>query len=148
MNLEHFSHRKLWQRNPDEDMVAGQYTMDIFLSRFGHFSLFSNSFCADYPVVNYSGTKSVVFSTVSWIGGRNPFLGIAYLVVAGLCILIGLALLMRHVLKPRKLGDMSYLIRFLFVLVELKLIFKCTAGTRITLLGSPSFDSCMRSSQL
>jgi hypothetical protein len=64
---------------------------------------------ADYPVVNYSGTKSVVFSTVSWMGGRNPFLGIAYIVVAGLCILIGLALLLRHVLKPRKLGDMSFL---------------------------------------
>ena len=57
----------------------------------------------------YHGTKSVVFSTVSWIGGRNPFLGIAYIVVAGICILLGLALTLRHMIKPRKLGDMSYL---------------------------------------
>lgn len=64
---------------------------------------------SDYPVDNFSGTKSIVFSTVSWIGGRNPFLGIAYIVVAGLCVLIGLALTLRHLIKPRKLGDMTYL---------------------------------------
>lgn len=63
----------------------------------------------DYPVWQFGGTKSVVFSTVSFIGGRNPFLGIAYIVVAGICVLFGLLLTLRHLIKPRKLGDMRYL---------------------------------------
>lgn len=63
----------------------------------------------DYPVKQYKGTKSIVFSTVSFIGGRNPFLGIAYIVVGGLAFALGLALTIRHVVKPRRLGDMSRL---------------------------------------
>lgn len=63
----------------------------------------------DYPVEPFGGTKSVVFSTVSFVGGRNPFLGIAYIVVGGICILLGVLLTLRHLIKPRKLGDPQYL---------------------------------------
>lgn len=35
------------------------------------------------------------------MGGRNNFLGIAYIVVAGLCIVLGVIFLASHLIKPR-----------------------------------------------
>ncbi|KAM0752481.1 endosomal protein [Meredithblackwellia eburnea MCA 4105] len=86
--------RKLYFRNDNEDMAAGTYELTIH---------------PNYPVAPFDGTKSIVFSTVSFIGGRNPFLGIAYIAVGGTCVVLGLALTLRHLIRPRKLGDMSRL---------------------------------------
>jgi hypothetical protein len=55
----------------------------------------------DFPVEKYSGTKSILISTSTVMGGKNPFLGIAYLVVGGLCILLGTVFLATHLIKPR-----------------------------------------------
>jgi len=86
--------RKLWARNDAEVMTAGTY------------QILANM---NYPVKQFSGTKSIVISTVSWIGGKQPFLGWAYIAAAILCVLLAVAGLIRHLLKPRKLGDMSLL---------------------------------------
>jgi len=86
--------RKLYFRQDTDRMLSGNYVMDIYMN---------------YPVRPFGGTKSIVFSTVSFIGGRNPFLGIAYLVVGSICFLIGVILSVRHLVKPRRLGDMKYL---------------------------------------
>lgn len=53
--------------------------------------------------------KQVVLSTTSWLGGRNDFLGIAYLVVG--CAAFASALLFGAALWrwPRKLGDVRLL---------------------------------------
>ncbi|KAJ7312028.1 hypothetical protein JRQ81_006358, partial [Phrynocephalus forsythii] len=56
----------------------------------------------NYPVLAFKGTKKVIFSTLSWMGGKNPFLGIAYIVVGSACILTGIAMLVAH-LKYRHL---------------------------------------------
>ena len=48
----------------------------------------SNTF-AVFPVDEFHGTKSIIISTRTVMGGRNPFLGIAYIVVGGICILLG-----------------------------------------------------------
>jgi len=62
-----------------------------------------------YPTGQFSGEKHVLLSTVSWMGGKNPFLGYAYIVVGGLCIVLGTGFGLRHLIKPRKLGDVRYL---------------------------------------
>jgi LEM3 (ligand-effect modulator 3) family / CDC50 family len=56
---------------------------------------------SDFPVRSYSGTKSMVITTVSWMGGKNPFLGWAYVAAAALFVVLGIAGTVRHVLKPR-----------------------------------------------
>lgn len=63
-------------------------------------------FCpSDYPVVSFDGTKRMILSTTSVLGGKNPFLGIAYIVVGAICITLGLALLFIHMRCSRRWVD-------------------------------------------
>ncbi|GJJ68583.1 hypothetical protein EMPS_00929 [Entomortierella parvispora] len=86
--------RKLYSKNEQDDLLPGTYTIDIDMN---------------YNVSSYGGTKSLVISTVSFMGGRNPFLGVAYVVVGVLCVLLGVLFIARHLYKPRRLGDHTYL---------------------------------------
>ena len=54
-----------------------------------------------FPVDQFHGTKSIIISTRTVMGGRNPFLGIAYVVVGGICILLGVIFTVTHMIKPR-----------------------------------------------
>ncbi|KAF2793509.1 CDC50 family protein-like protein [Melanomma pulvis-pyrius CBS 109.77] len=85
---------KLAMRNNDQAMKQGTYRLKIY-DRF--------------DVKQYGGTKSILISTRTVMGGKNPFLGIAYVVVGGLCILLGAVFTATHLIKPRKLGDHTYL---------------------------------------
>ena len=49
----------------------------------------------------FDGTKSILLSTRTIMGGKNPFLGIAYVVVGGLCIVLGALFTATHLIKPR-----------------------------------------------
>lgn len=62
-----------------------------------------------YNTYSFSGSKKLVLSTTSWMGGKNTFLGIAYLTVGLLCVLLALAFFLIHLKNPRPLGDTSYL---------------------------------------
>ncbi|XP_074562608.1 ALA-interacting subunit 5-like [Curcuma longa] len=63
----------------------------------------------NYNTYSFDGEKKLVLSTTSWIGGKNDFLGVAYLTVGSLCLFLALAFIVLYLLKPRTLGDPSYL---------------------------------------
>ncbi|KAM8736263.1 cell cycle control protein 50B [Acanthopagrus schlegelii] len=74
--------RKLYRRITEGDytqgLPAGNYSLEI---------------AYNYPVLSFDGRKKVVLSNVSWMGGKNEFLGIAYLVIGSLCIVMSIVML-------------------------------------------------------
>ncbi len=68
-----------------------------------------SAWCARYNSYSYGGKKKVVLSTASWLGGANPFLGIAYFGVGGASLAFALAFLVLTWLCPRQAGDSSQL---------------------------------------
>lgn len=63
----------------------------------------------DFVVSTFEGKKSLVISTLSWMGGKNPFLGIAYIVVGAICIFLSIIFAIKEFVCPRPLGDVRYL---------------------------------------
>ncbi|GAB4836688.1 ALA-interacting subunit 3 [Ancistrocladus abbreviatus] len=62
-----------------------------------------------YNTYSFNGKKFLVLSTANWLGGKNAFLGIAYLTVGGLCFFLAMLFTLIYLIKPRRLGDPSYL---------------------------------------
>jgi len=58
-----------------------------------------------FPVEAFDGEKKVVFSTTTWIGGKNNFLGWAYIVVAILCLLLAIAFGVKQAVNPRDMAS-------------------------------------------
>jgi Cell cycle control protein len=58
-------------------------------------------YCLGFPVTEYHGTKAILISTRTVLGGKNPFFGIAYVVVGGICVLLGVAFTIAHSIRPR-----------------------------------------------
>jgi len=85
---------KLYSRNDVDELLKGRYQIVVNMN---------------FPVKPYKGTKSIVISTVSWIGGKNPFLGWAYVAAAAVFVLMAVLGTIRHLVRPRRLGDMSLL---------------------------------------
>ncbi|EEE58229.1 hypothetical protein OsJ_09202 [Oryza sativa Japonica Group] len=64
----------------------------------------------NYNTYSFGGSKALVLSTTSWIGGKNNFIGVAYLTIGGLCIFLAVGfVVLLYMVKPRTLGDPSYL---------------------------------------
>ncbi|XP_005153218.2 cell cycle control protein 50A [Melopsittacus undulatus] len=78
--------RKLYRlierkNNLQPTLQAGKYSLDI---------------AYNYPVHSFDGRKRMILSTISWMGGKNPFLGIAYITVGSICFFLGVVLLIIH----------------------------------------------------
>lgn len=63
----------------------------------------------NYNTYSFGGKKKLVLSTTSWLGGKNDFLGIAYISIGGVCFFLATLFTVVYLVKPRKLGDPSYL---------------------------------------
>eukprot|EP00249_Psilotum_nudum_P015844 c25549_g1_i1 orf=535-1635(-) len=86
--------RKLYGKI-EEDLTANM-TIDVTIKNV-------------YNTYSFGGKKKLVLSTTSWLGGKNDFLGIAYLTVGSLCIFLALVFFLVHLKNPRPLGDTNYL---------------------------------------
>ncbi|XP_076810680.1 cell cycle control protein 50A-like [Clavelina lepadiformis] len=49
-----------------------------------------------YPVAEFHGTKRFILATTSWMGGKNNFLGIAYITVGTCSFVVAIALCFLH----------------------------------------------------
>lgn len=100
----------------DEEIPAGEYVVEVSNGRRNpaqegvYWNYHANQAQrALFPVHGFDGQKMVVLSTVSAFGGKNPFLGVAYVVVGAICLALALLFLIKDRVSPRKLGDPSYI---------------------------------------
>lgn len=94
---------KLSRRNDTTAMESGHYQLVIEDRTFEHISasVLLAKRSPGFPVTEYGGEKWILISTRTAIGGKNPFMGIAYVVVGGTCVLLGALFTIAHLIRPR-----------------------------------------------
>ncbi|CAD5218655.1 unnamed protein product [Bursaphelenchus okinawaensis] len=61
----------------------------------------------NYNVADFNGKKSFVISTTSWAGGKNKFLGIAYIVIGSMCLVLGCVFTFIHLKFGHSFAEMA-----------------------------------------
>jgi hypothetical protein len=63
----------------------------------------------NYVVKSFSGTKSLIVTTNSMWGTKDPTIGITIYVIGYFCLACGVFFGLKHRLRPRKIADRKYL---------------------------------------
>ena len=73
----------------------------------------------NYNTYEFGARKSIVLSTTAWVGGRNHFLGLAYILIGGISLLLAVGFLLLYVMQPRW-GSTAYspLLYFIYTSVN------------------------------
>ncbi|KAF0719423.1 Aste57867_1056 [Aphanomyces stellatus] len=104
----------VWMRQaglPYFRKLYGRLNMDLKAGMTVRFLVSSSTFLlADFPITHVKGRKALVLTTYTWLGGRNPFLGVSYTIVGGICLILSFLFFGKHKLSPRQLGDANYLV--------------------------------------
>lgn len=99
------SFSKLSRRNDTTAMQPGRYQLDInySMSQLLSLCLLKSALTpnSEFNVTEYAGTKAILLSTRTALGGKNPFMGIAYVVVGGVCVLLGALFTIAYLVRPR-----------------------------------------------
>lgn len=85
---------KLISKNDDDVLSSGTYEVDIGLH---------------WPVDDFNGHKYLYLTTKTLTGGKNPFLGICWIVAGGICVVLAILFVVLNIVSPRKLGDPTLL---------------------------------------
>lgn len=111
---------KLSRRNDVTSMASGHYQLSIEDRMFEHQTppkMYNQLKCEPgFPVTEYGGHKWILISTRTVVGGKNPFMGIAYVVVGGTCVLLGALFTIAHLIRPRYAFCLSSLLLSWFFL--------------------------------
>ncbi|KAK1392230.1 ALA-interacting subunit [Heracleum sosnowskyi] len=63
----------------------------------------------NYNTYKYDGEKVLVLSTTTWLGGKNSFIGRAYIILGGISLFVAAFFTLLYLMKPRPIGDPAYL---------------------------------------
>jgi hypothetical protein len=102
---EHFV---VWMRTaglPNFRKLYGKYNTNVKAGDIFEFQIDNR-----FDVAAFNGKKRLIVSTTSFLGGKNNFLGVAYIVVGVICLLLAILFFAKHRLSPRNLGDTQYLV--------------------------------------
>lgn len=97
----------VWMRTaalPTFRKLYGRIEVDLQANEFIIVNLVNN-----YNTYSFGGKKKLVLSTSGWLGGKNDFLGLAYISVGSLCIFIAMAYLLLHATIKRPYDNLEYL---------------------------------------
>lgn len=64
---------------------------------------------ANYEVGSFDGSKSLLISNLGEFGGKNPFLGVAFVVVGSVSLMFALLFVIKQTVAPRAKADASLL---------------------------------------
>lgn len=100
-------HFKVWMRTaplPNFRKIYGKIDHNFKKGNVLKFNITAN-----YEVNSFSGGKSIIISNLGEFGGKNPNLGIAYIVVGIIAFVFGLLFSTKQFFSPRPVADPALL---------------------------------------